>query len=124
MIMRMRADDLTPETEISALIARYGHRRIIMALAAAMLQSNRTTPVLCEQALPDHLRRDIGLPLRQDRGVAPFPGLRQSGRGCMPAPRWASQSRIGTRTSGSITLTPGSPAARAAADCSRIGKVR
>ena len=34
------------------------------------------------------------------------------------------QKVIACNTSGSITFTPGRPAASAAADCSRIGKVR
>lgn len=58
---RITAAPRRPETILKALVAEHGALRVMAALVAAMLASNRAPPRMRATDLPDHLRRDIGL---------------------------------------------------------------
>jgi hypothetical protein len=58
MTLTLNDDTLRPSEAVAALIARFGIWRVAAALAAQMLRPR--LPDL--HHLPDHLRRDIGLP--------------------------------------------------------------
>jgi hypothetical protein len=64
------AGDLPPDTTLSNLIDRHGAATVLRALAAVLARRLRTRRNAA--TLPDHLRRDIGLP---ERGEPP-PRLR------------------------------------------------
>ena len=64
------ARDLAPDHALSSLIDRHGTRAVLRALAAVLIRRRRARPGVVD--LPDHLRRDIGLP---ERGELP-PELR------------------------------------------------
>jgi len=61
--------DLAPHHTLTDLIDRHGTRTVLRALAAVLIR-RRARPGTVD--LPDHLRRDIGLP---ERGQPP-PALR------------------------------------------------
>lgn len=58
---RLVAAPRRPETILKSLLAEHGALRVMAALVAAMLTSNRAPPRMRVGELPDHLRRDIGL---------------------------------------------------------------
>ncbi|NUB46066.1 hypothetical protein GEU84_016835 [Fertoebacter nigrum] len=58
MTLTLNDDTLRPAEAVEALIARFGIWRVAAALAGQMLRPR--LPDL--HHLPDHLRRDIGLP--------------------------------------------------------------
>lgn len=58
---RLVAPPRRPETVLKALVAEHGALRVMAALVAALLKSNRAPPRARLDRLPDHLRRDIGL---------------------------------------------------------------
>lgn len=60
--------DLAPHHALTDLVDRHGTRTVLRALAAVLIRRRRTRPGAI--ALPDHLRRDIGLP---ERGQPPPP---------------------------------------------------
>ena len=60
------AGELPPELTLDDLIARHGLAAVLRGLAAALLRRRRRRRDAI--ALPDHLRRDIGLP---ERGEPP-----------------------------------------------------
>lgn len=59
--MRMIQTVRTPSSVIDAAIAEFGARRVLLRALRAFL-ARRQTPPLSTNHLPDHLRRDIGLP--------------------------------------------------------------
>lgn len=61
-------EDMPPDITLARLIDRHGAWATLHALAAVLV-SRRPSRMRAE-ALPDHLRRDIGLP---ERGVEPPP---------------------------------------------------
>ena len=58
---RLVAAPRRPETILKTLVAEHGALRVMAALVAAMLTSNRAPPRLRASDLTDHMRRDIGL---------------------------------------------------------------
>jgi hypothetical protein len=63
-------DDPAPIETLERLVARYGLRRVLLALARLALRPRPRAPRDYPGALSDHMRRDIGLP------PAPPPGPR------------------------------------------------
>ena len=64
-------DDPAPTETLERLVARYGLRRVLLALARLALRPRPPVPREHPGALNDHLRRDIGLAPLSPRG----PGL-------------------------------------------------
>jgi hypothetical protein len=65
--------DLRPAELLADLIERHGPWRVVAALAALLVRRARTAPGGQVMNLPDHLRRDVGLPDLPVRRVAPPP---------------------------------------------------
>lgn len=53
-----------PDTTLEAVIARHGIRAVLFAALRAALRRERRRPPHPGEILPDHLRRDVGLPPR------------------------------------------------------------
>ncbi len=82
----MNRQDAFPAETVDQLIARIGPWRIAAALAAHVLRRwHRPAPVVLD--LPEHLRRDLGLP---SLPVLPFGQRRDlhAARWTNPAVRW------------------------------------
>lgn len=62
-----------PADLLADLIERHGPWRVVAALAALLVRRARTAPRAQVMDLPDHLRRDVGLPDLPVRWVAPAP---------------------------------------------------
>ena len=54
--------DLAPRATIDRLIDRYGFWRVLGTVVATLLRRRTRAKQLGVEHLPDHLRRDIGLP--------------------------------------------------------------
>lgn len=76
---RIAASPRRPETILKSLVAEYGALKVMAALMAAILKSNRAPPRARISDLSEHLRRDIGLGPDFRRGPRHEP---------MPGPRW------------------------------------
>ena len=64
------ADHQTPRFDVETLIRRHGVMAVLRALASALITGshNRLPHV---DALPNHLRRDIGLETRHEKPLPP-----------------------------------------------------
>lgn len=66
-------ESLRPAELLADLIERHGPWRVVAALAALLVRRARRARAARAMDLPDHLRRDIGLPDLPVRLVAPPP---------------------------------------------------
>lgn len=66
-------EHVRPADLLADLIERHGPWRVVAALVAQLVRRARRAPVVRVSDLPDHLRRDIGLPDLPVRWVAPAP---------------------------------------------------